>query len=695
MTYPRHLKNPTVYVQFGSMYISERTHYRFGEEWIGLILNLSGRNPSFDPSTMQVSNGSYTLALNNSKPVFGYDRFSDMGRFIGHATYIYWAHEDSESYKLIYYGISAGLKQITLDSCVVEIVDYSTLLEKRSPWPIATYDDYPGMDPDDLGKVINTIYGSPERVPSLAVDAGGKTTIIEDITADFVGDIEITDGSRFPSQSSFVAQIDSELVLVSSRNGNTFNVTARGYNETIEVEHDKGANIAEIQTEYVYLLSDHPMSGIENVYVDDIRQKEIADGDEDNNITKYCGAGDGSQNADGSWNSAYSGYEGKGIIVFHTLPSIYKQVNTSIEDDIRFTNDPNQDPSTLTPKYDLGEVQKVLELLEDPEGHKHQEEENTLSRTTLSASCYDPALSDEEQYQNDCEHCMCGGDPQVLPVWGFPNASKPEGTPKYFKITFEYEVVRGLWESSGQFELRFHHGYSGGSAGLFLFSSACDGVNINAPNTTTYLDRSPDLYEGDYPDDYPDPDHVEHWYPCAGGQEHTWHYFTNSCFSFYIGGGVGFDPEGYFLIRRLEIEVAYEPSKTKTNTQVGTADEDEWAQLPGGVLYRVGTVTQSGNSTADMVIGKRVSADCTGYSYTRPDQIRAHMLSNLYGLDYDSGSFGEAGTQFAGRNYNFHIVINQEVSFKALQELFFRQCRAILYWVGTKEYMKFLPLPGD
>ena len=111
MTYPRLLKKPALYVRIdlvgggATLRFSERTHYRFGYEWIGIIFNASGRNPGFDPVSMEVSNGSYTLTLNNSKPVFGLDRFSNLmvsNNLVTSEVWVYWAHEDSDALKTIY-----------------------------------------------------------------------------------------------------------------------------------------------------------------------------------------------------------------------------------------------------------------------------------------------------------------------------------------------------------------------------------------------------------------------------------------------------------------------------------------------------------------------------------------------------------------------------------------------------------------
>jgi hypothetical protein len=48
-------------------------------------------------------------------------------------------------------------------------------IANRFPVAICTTDEYPGADPDDVGKMLPVVYGRPKRVPALAVDAGSKS----------------------------------------------------------------------------------------------------------------------------------------------------------------------------------------------------------------------------------------------------------------------------------------------------------------------------------------------------------------------------------------------------------------------------------------------------------------------------------------------------------------------------------------
>ncbi|MCP4228722.1 MAG: hypothetical protein GY771_01055, partial [bacterium] len=118
---------------------------------------------------------------------------------------------------------------------------------------------------------------------------------------------------------AFITQVDSEQISIASRSGNILTLAAsgaRGYNSTDATDHDQGSGIAEIQTEYVYKVADHPVKALNAVYVDNVRQTS--------GFTAYTG-----QSGDEK-----TGYEGKAVIVFDTLPVFLKQVNVAIDDTI-------------------------------------------------------------------------------------------------------------------------------------------------------------------------------------------------------------------------------------------------------------------------------------------------------------------------------------------------------------------------
>jgi len=177
---------------------------------------------------------------------------------------------------------------------------------------VITTSDYPDADPDDIGKMLCIGHGSLENVPFRAVDAGARTTLMEDIT-------EASATLKFSDSSAFLAsgtiQIDIEQITYTGNANNQLTGCSRGQNGTTATEHDAGAYIAEIQTNYYYLFG-CPVKSIDTVYVAGIRQA--------GNYTAYTG-----QTGD-----ECPGYPGKAAIVFNMLPIITRQVNVDVDDTI-------------------------------------------------------------------------------------------------------------------------------------------------------------------------------------------------------------------------------------------------------------------------------------------------------------------------------------------------------------------------
>lgn len=75
------------------------------------------------------------------------------------------------------------------------------------------------------------------------------STTLDGGIGEFDSTIIVTDGSDFPA-GSFVIQIGSEKILVSSRSGNTFSDVTRGYDGTTAAAHDDGAAVECLTTDW-------------------------------------------------------------------------------------------------------------------------------------------------------------------------------------------------------------------------------------------------------------------------------------------------------------------------------------------------------------------------------------------------------------------------------------------------------------
>jgi len=165
---------------------------------------------------------------------------------------------------------------------------------------------FPGADPDAVGRTMPVIYGVLAGAPCLSIDAGSITTLQLDLNAS-ANSMSVSDVSAFPVSGTI--QVDVEQMTYTGKTATTLTGLTRGANGTVAVAHDKGATVAEIQTQYDYLVADHPVKSIDAVYVDGVRQQGA-------DFTVLPNDG------------------GQAKVRFNTLPTIVRQVNLVAQDGI-------------------------------------------------------------------------------------------------------------------------------------------------------------------------------------------------------------------------------------------------------------------------------------------------------------------------------------------------------------------------
>lgn len=157
-------------------------------------------------------------------------------------------------------------------TCRIQFIDESVSKNKYIGNQLNSV-TYPKIDPVAVGRVGNVIYGTVTNAPCLCIDAGGASILTADITAASPGNsgtLVLADASRFPSGSPFIIQIQSEQISIASRSGNTLTLVgsgARGYGSTTAAAHAAGSAAWELKSEYSFLLADHPINSIGNVYI--------------------------------------------------------------------------------------------------------------------------------------------------------------------------------------------------------------------------------------------------------------------------------------------------------------------------------------------------------------------------------------------------------------------------------------------
>ena len=467
----------------------------------------------------------------------------------------------------------------------VQLIDQSVMVLSQPIGSLLSIADYPNADPDDIGKAIPIIYGSVAKAPALAVDAGWITTITEDIS-DSDTDIEVSDASGL--EDGDVIQAEDEKIEIGTVSGNTLLSCTRAHDSTIATTHDKGISIGKIQTEYWYLIADHPVKAIGDIYVDGVRQ---TGGD----FTKYID------------------HSGQAKVKFTALPLLRKSVDVEVDDNAKVTD------------Y----------TLDHNDGINHNAshvEEQTAS--ALYDYPYDAAW-----------------------VEGVANRKR---VARFTHPGIDYDQIKvALWARP-----LIHNGLTDDTIYIRL-------RQVVSPNT------------------------VSSWQAWA-----------------YHPAGGSFDKSSSVLLDftaittgDIEIEAYHESSGTEqlvewdtiscTRTIVsdagvigtGAASKTDAIKdkIDGGKAYYVGLI---GNSSADTVIGTRITANVDGYeddgpgTYTgtpnalieQPDHVIKHIL-NIYGGLPVSSFYTDASADFLSKGYKFAGLITEYPELKGLVRALAWQCR--------------------
>ena len=177
--------------------------------------------------------------------------------------------------------------------------------------------DYPGADPDDVGKVIPVVYGFVQKVPAVCVLSGWSNSLTADIDA-VATLITLSELPSYPLIGKTII-IDAEKMTVTAQQYNNLTVT-RGASSTSVSTHIKGAVVLEVMASpLVYIAADHPVGMVGAVFA---RVNGVYI-----NITSACGRYIGT----GGGND-YSGYAGKAVVTIPDIPAVQKLINLTISE---------------------------------------------------------------------------------------------------------------------------------------------------------------------------------------------------------------------------------------------------------------------------------------------------------------------------------------------------------------------------
>jgi len=278
-----------------------------------------------NPITFKYSPGQASFSIDNKPPVGDFYCFTSIFP-------TYRPHKAIVTISQIFNGATIAGDEITewegkiedfpamkQESVGITCIGYDLSILASFEHTIVSFSNYPGADPDEVGKMLPAVYGEAKKVPFIAVDVGSMTTTTEDLDVSETI-IDVTDASLFPTTGTI--QIDAEKIDYTGKTTTQFIGCTRGVDGTDASEHVPSATVAEIQSNYYYII-DHPIVAVPAVYVEHRSSGEFVRQSSDV-YTIYTG-----QTGD-----EHASYPGKGVIEFNLLPFINKQINIEAVDTI-------------------------------------------------------------------------------------------------------------------------------------------------------------------------------------------------------------------------------------------------------------------------------------------------------------------------------------------------------------------------
>ena len=480
----------------------------------------------------------------------------------------------------------------------VQLVDSSMRFE-YSVGELLKTSIYPNADPDDVGKAIPIIYGNVKNVPALAIDAGWVTTVAEDIIASATS-FNITDGTGLSEGDT--VQIEDEKILVGTISTNVLSGCTRGYDSTTATTHDKGIQLGKIQTEYWYLVADHPVKSIGDVYVDGVRQVGT-------DFVKYVDDG------------------GKAKIKFTALPVLRKSVDVEVDDNVKVQDYSVSHSDGINHTAVRNEAQNALEIYDypfDADWIEGQGYARTVARYANPGFAYSELLISMLQ---------------SVSIWNGLNGD-------YVYVRLRQAAILSSWQLLG-YRFNDGDGWQWRSNVLLEFETISSG----------------DVY-------------IDVYHQSEGSEKLA-------------------------LWNSLASTVVFTANATVTGTGDSSKLPAVKAKTDSGKSYYVGLV---GNSSADTVIGTKITANIEGYkddgigTYTgtpdalieRPDHVFKHFLDVYGGV---TNFITNAGPSFSSKGYKFAGVINIQKSFKGWLASFAWQCRS--YFRFSMDYAELVFRPDS
>jgi hypothetical protein len=505
------------------------------------------------------------------------------------------------------------------------------------------------------------IYGQVYGHKCLAVDAG---TI--DRLAVSQNDTELefyfSDSAGFPTSGT--VQIDAEQMTysaISSQRKAT--VTARGVNGTTKVSHDRGAKIAEIQTEYTYLIANHEIKGHTGTMWDNgttqkflyVPTLTLSPGD----TVSISGSPYPAANVVVTVDSETTGSGGENVYIveggFTTLlgpPATVSAISSEdvtvyIDDSVRQTGDDfyiyNSGGRSFVKFTTLPTLSRSVDVEVDTTDDIDVDStftvtENIENTTSTSAT--------ETVTHNTTTSLTATGDQDTPITLTFPT---PNGTIKSWDMSMDWDVTAITIGGGGHVRIY--------CLGVLLYSRTDTGVIL---------------------------DEVQGLSSDAK---------TNSA----TLSVTAFNASVTFRVYSARRTVS--SSATTTSVQTGsiitsgevykTTGTDTDPSLPVRVSPTTFTADLVGNSTAETVIGSRVLIDCIGYEQENPADVITHLLKT-YGTNITDDHIGQSLylNEVIGADLKIGFALTEQADLMALCRQIAWQTRSRFYWERSRAHLK-------
>lgn len=253
-----------------SLYFSTHTVNVAGITWENYIIDITSLDDEIKRVTSDIYNTNVKVTLRNDP--YGSSSYliqrGDTYSWLGAECTIYEAYREGDTFSglsCINKYIIDEVSEIDTSKFTLNLCSKVTNIDDTWKEKVVNLVDYPNAY-DDVGKTIPFIYSSYGiMIPTLRVDWGAKTTLVNSIDSTQVTGIYLSESERFPSSGTL--QIDDEKISYTGISAYQLTGVTRHEGGTTATVHNNGATIWESKSYYDSIVANHPCD-VSEIYAD-------------------------------------------------------------------------------------------------------------------------------------------------------------------------------------------------------------------------------------------------------------------------------------------------------------------------------------------------------------------------------------------------------------------------------------------